>query len=76
MQHGFKKKKSTATAGALLRSIIARAADSDCYAIMASLDLSMAFDMVNKDLLVKRLIILSYHQIFIYWPKICPLLSV
>ena len=31
-QHGFKKNKSTATAGALLQSIIARAADSDCYA--------------------------------------------
>ena len=54
-QHGFKKNKSTATAGALLQSIIARAADSDCYVIMASLDLSMAFDMVNKDLLISRL---------------------
>ena len=54
-QHGLKKNKSTATAGALLQSIIARVADSDCYVIMASLDLSMAFDMVNKDLLINRL---------------------
>ena len=38
-QHGFKKNKSTATAGALLQSIIARAADNDCYVVMASMDL-------------------------------------
>ena len=46
-QHGFKKNKSTATAATLLQSIISRAADSDCYAVMASLDLSAAFDLVN-----------------------------
>ena len=46
-QHGFKKNKSTATAGALLQSIISRAADENCYVVMASLDLSMAFDLVN-----------------------------
>ena len=46
-QHGFKKGKSTATAGQLLQSIISRAADDDCYAVMASLDLSAAFDLVN-----------------------------
>ena len=54
-QHGFKKNKSTATAGALLQSLISRAADDNCYVVMASLDLSMAFDLVNVDLLVKRL---------------------
>ena len=32
-QHGFKRNKSTATAGALLQSLIARAADSKCYFI-------------------------------------------
>ena len=45
-QHGFKKNKSTATAGALLQSIIARAADNNCYVVMASMasmDLSMPF---------------------------------
>ena len=51
-QHGFKKNKSTATAGALLQSIISRAADENCYVVMASLDLSMAFDLVNVDLLI------------------------
>ena len=54
-QHGFKRNKSTATAGALLQSIIARAADENCFVVMASLDLSMAFDLVNTELLVKRL---------------------
>ena len=54
-QHGFKKTKSTATAGILLQSIISRAADNDNFAIMASLDLSAAFDLINVDLLIKRL---------------------
>ena len=51
-QHGFKRNKSTATAGALLQSNIARAADEKCYVVMASLDLSMAFDLVNIELLL------------------------
>ena len=54
-QHGFKRNKSTSTVGTLLQSLIARAADNDCYVVMASLDLSMAFDIVNTELLVKRL---------------------
>ena len=58
-QHGFKRNKSTATAGALLQSIIARAADEKNYVLMASLDLSMAFDVVNTELLVKRLKIMG-----------------
>ena len=45
-QHGFKRKKSTATAGTLLQSLIARAADENCFVVMASLHLSMAFNMV------------------------------
>ena len=59
-QHGFKKNKSTATAGALLQSIIARAADSNCYVVMASMDLSMAFDLVNTNLLIKRLKVMGF----------------
>ncbi len=58
-QHGFKRNKSTATAAALLQSVISRAADDKCYVVMASLDLSMAFDMVNTNLLVKRLRIMG-----------------
>ena len=59
-QHGFKRKKSTATAGALLQSLIARAADEKYYVVMASLDLSMAFDLVNISLLIKRLQIMGF----------------
>ena len=58
-QHDFKK--STATAGALLQSMISRAADENCYVVMASLDLSMAFDLVNVELLIKRLIRRSFY---------------
>ena len=34
---------------------ISRAADVNCYIIMASLDLNMAFDLVNVELLIRRL---------------------
>ena len=51
-QHGFKRNKSTFTAGALLQSIITHAADENCFVVMASLDLSMVFDLVNTELLI------------------------
>ena len=55
----FKKSKSTTTAGILLHSLIVHATDSDNYALMASLDLSAAFDLVNVRLLIRRLRILG-----------------
>ena len=54
-QHGFKKKRSTTTAGLTLQSLIARELDQNGCAAMASLDLCAAFDLVNIDLLLKRL---------------------
>ena len=54
-QHGFKKNHSTATIGLTLQSLLANALDENNYAIMASLDLSAAFDVVNVKLLLKRL---------------------
>ena len=54
-QHGFKKSKSTSTLALQLQSIMARALDDDNYVLMASLDLSAAFDVVNINLLMKRL---------------------
>ena len=54
-QHGFKQKRSTSTAGMTIQSILARALDQDNYALMASIDLSAAFDVVNIELLIKRL---------------------
>ena len=61
-QHGFKKNKSTATAGLLLQSIIARAADDNNYVLMASLDLSAAFDLVNIGLLIERLRVIGFPK--------------
>ena len=46
-QHGFKKNRSTITAGLTLQSIISRKMDEDEYAVMSSLDLSVAFDLVT-----------------------------
>ena len=61
-QHGFKKTKSTNTAGLLLQSLIARATDSNNYVLMASLDLSAAFDLVNVELLLTRLRIIGFPK--------------
>jgi hypothetical protein len=58
-QHGFKKNKSTATAGLVLQSIIADHVDINELVGMASLDLSAAFDTVNIDLLIERIKILG-----------------
>ena len=58
-QHGFKKNRSTATAGLTIQSILTRALDQNKYALMASIDLSAAFDVVDVNLLLKRLTILG-----------------
>jgi hypothetical protein len=57
--HGLKKGRSTLTLGLKIQSLIARVLDEDNYAIMASLDLSAVFDVVNISLLIKRLKILG-----------------
>ena len=54
-QHGFKKERSTITAGLAIQSEIARELDSDNFTAMSSLDLSAAFDLVNLDLLLIRM---------------------
>ena len=48
-------KKSTSTLALQIQSLIARALDGDNYTLMASVDLSAAFDVVNIDLLMERL---------------------
>ena len=58
-QHGFKQKRSTATASLTLQSLLAKAMDGDNFALMASLDLSSAFDVVKVELLLKRLKIIG-----------------
>ena len=42
-------------AGLIIQSILSRALDSGNFALMASIDLSAAFDLVNIDHLMKRL---------------------
>jgi hypothetical protein len=42
-----------------LQSIIARAVENDDYILVASLDLSSAFDVVNVELLLKRMRIIG-----------------
>ena len=51
----MKGKKSTSTLSSDLLSQISRAIDNDEYVVVASLDMSSAFDLVNINLLVKRL---------------------
>ena len=58
-QHGFKKGKNTSTLALQLQSLIARSLDEDSYVLMASIDLSAAFDVINIDLLIRRLEILG-----------------
>ena len=58
-QHGFKQKRSTCTAGLTIQSVLSHALDNDNYSLMASIDLSAAFDVVNIDLLLKRLKIIG-----------------
>ena len=54
-QRGFKTGRSTVTAALQIQSMIARAIDQDEYNVLGSLDLSAAFDVVNRDLLFKRM---------------------
>ena len=58
-QHGFTKNRSTLTAGLLIQSLITRALEKNEYVALAAIDLSAAFDIVNVDLLIKRLVILG-----------------
>jgi hypothetical protein len=54
-QHGFKKFRSTTTAGLTIPSISARALDNNENAMMSNLDLRAAFDVINVKHLAKRL---------------------
>jgi hypothetical protein len=58
-QHGFKKGRSTVTALKEIQSQIARKIDEGQYVAMGSLDLTAAFDVVDIDLLMKRLLTLG-----------------
>ena len=53
-QHGFKKNHSTCSLGLTLQSVQIHALDENNYALMPSIDLSAAFDVVNVKLLLKK----------------------
>ena len=53
-QHGFKKGSSTLTSGLVIQTALAKALDHGNFVLLASLDLSSAFDVVNIALLIKR----------------------
>ena len=61
-QHGFKQRCSTATASLKLQSLLAKAIDVDNLALMASLDPSSMFDVVNVALLIERLHIIGISE--------------
>ena len=61
-QHGFKRQRSTTTAGLAIQSALARALDEGKFALMANLDLSSAFDVVNINLLLKRMRIVGLPE--------------
>ena len=54
-QHGFRKQRSTITAGKELQSILSQAMDRGDYVAVATLDLSAAFDVINVNELLRRL---------------------
>ena len=58
-QHGFKNGRGTSTLSLDLQSMIGRAMDKNEYALLSSLDLSAAFDLVDVKLLIKRLQIIG-----------------
>ena len=45
-----------------IQSIIARAVDADSFAVIASIELSAALDLVSIDLLMQLLKIIEYFQ--------------
>ena len=61
-QHVFKRKRETSALQLQIQSILARATDANNYAIMASLDLNAAFDLVNIKLLMVRLKVIGFPE--------------
>ena len=54
-QHGFRKNHSTSTAALSVQSIIARALDRKKKVVVVSTDMSAAFDLLDKDVLLPRM---------------------
>jgi hypothetical protein len=74
-KHSSKQKRSTSTLSIELQNLIAKTLDEDKLLLLASLDLSSAFDIVNVDLLIKQLRILGLPndviELIIVWLNKC-----
>ena len=55
-QHGFRKNHSTVTAALSIQNTIAKALDSKKKVIVVSTDMSAAFDLLDKDVLLPRML--------------------
>ena len=71
-QHGFKRGRSTLTSGLVIQTVLAKALDHGNFVLLASLDLSSAFDVVNIDLLIKRLMKIGISKDVVDLIKIWP----
>ena len=58
-KHGFKQKRSTAMVSLTLQSVLSHALKNNNYSKLASIELSVAFNVVNINLLLKILKILG-----------------
>jgi len=63
-QHGFRKNHSTSTAALTVQNIIAKALDNKKKVIVVSTDMSAAFDLLDKEVLLPRMIKLGIPQTF------------
>jgi len=54
-QHGFRKNHSTSTAALTIQNIIAKALDNKKKVIVVSTDMSAAFDLLDKEILLPRM---------------------
>ena len=55
-QHGFRKNHSTSTAALTIQSNIAKGLDRGKKVIVVSTDMSAAFDLLDKEILIPRLL--------------------
>jgi hypothetical protein len=54
-QHGFRKNHSTTSAALTIQNSIAKALDNKKKVVVVSTDMSAAFDLLDKDILLPRM---------------------
>jgi hypothetical protein len=61
-QHGYRKDSNTPTAALTVQSIIAKLLDKNKKMLVVSTDMSAAFDMLDKEILIPRMLQLGILQ--------------